>query len=123
MRKKIELFIDSIETLDISLIWWVLGFLAIVFGRNFLEGIWGSQHSIGLHPAPSLSALMFFNHFLLFWLSLFFALVLLLHFLTGERIERVSKAAITFWGVILLPPILDFLFFGGGYRLTYLISS
>ncbi len=108
--KRLEGFIESIEGLNLNLIWWILGFLAIVFARNFLS-------------TPSVSALMFFDHFLLFYVGLFFAITLLLHFLTGERIERVSKAVVTFWFIILLTPILDSLFFGGGRKLSYFLNA
>ncbi|MCD4691198.1 hypothetical protein K8S17_07030, partial [bacterium] len=66
---------------------------------------------------------MVLDHFMLFYASLFLALTLILSTLTGETARRVMRAMIPAWGLILLPPLIDFVWMSGaGYRISYVLG-
>lgn len=87
--------------------------------RAFLEGAWESTGQIGFGLEPLQSQLMVFIHLPAFFLSLFLLIILLVHGLTGQPIERVTRAVAAGSPVIILPVIIDRLL-GGGYQLYYL---
>jgi 4-hydroxybenzoate polyprenyltransferase len=110
LYQKLERFalriIEKLENQKITLGNWLLSFFAIVFLRIFLEAL-----SSGLDYFQFESNRLFFN-FTFFHLPVFFLLgalflILLLHFLTKEKIEKVSKIALFAFLIILLPPIID----------------
>ena len=112
-------WVEKIEVSKVSLPHGVLAFLAILFLRNFFEGIVENARTIGSHPLPMRSVEILFFHFPLFYTSLFLSFLLSLYFLTRERMERISKVLLLFFPILLLPPFVDFIL-GGGFKLSYL---
>lgn len=117
--KKIESFcsrmLDRLEGVKISPTSWIITFLCVILVRSFLETF--SSH-INFFNQNSLSFFLF--HSLFFYAFVFLALAIFLHFVTGERIEKITKASLFASILLLLPPILDFLVSGGaGVRNGY----
>lgn len=101
----------------------LLAFLALVVGRNLLEGALGPSGSIGFVYFAGPSALMVLDHFLFFYVSLFLALSILLSLLSGETLGAVMKVMTPMWVVVLIPPVVDWLVSGGeGIGLSYLLD-
>ena len=104
--------IEKLENQKITLSGWFISFFAIVFLRIFLEtlstGLDYFQSEGSLHPVSFV-----FFHLPAFFLlgALFF--ILLLHFLTKEKIEKISKVALFAFLIVLLPPIIDLVASGG----------
>lgn len=101
--RRFSILLDTIAGLPGGLGLWVVSFLSITFIRDFLENYFES-------PSGLLTWSVHLE-FTLFWISLYFALVILLRILTGEKILNVSKVVIFGWLVTFLPPIFDALFF------------
>jgi len=98
-------------------------FLALVLGRNLLEGALGPNGSVGFVYASSPSALMVLDHFVLFYASLFLAFALVLSALARERIGRVMRVMTPAWVLLLIPPVFDFFWTGGeGMKITYVLK-
>ncbi|MEW6685295.1 MAG: UbiA family prenyltransferase [Candidatus Edwardsbacteria bacterium] len=120
LRISILKIIEGIEGLKLSGRYWVLTLFSIIFIRNLLEGTLEYFRCITLVSKIELSALRFFNHYPLFYLSLFLYILILLHLLTKETIKNLAKILVTFWFIIWVPPILDFLISKGkGFVLDY----
>lgn len=121
MLKTLCRFIQSQETRHVTLAQGCAAFCAVVLARNFTESILESEQVLGFSPVVRYSFYMFFDHFFLFYVSVFLWLMVCLSFLSGEEVKRVAKMAVLFSPVILLPPLIDiFLSKGVGYRLGYL---
>ncbi|MEW6027137.1 MAG: UbiA family prenyltransferase [Planctomycetota bacterium] len=119
MFNKLKRFIDSIETLQISLGWWLVAFFSIIAIRNFLEGALEKVKTIGCETDPFMAIVVFFGHYPLLYVSQFLILAVIVRLLTRERIEKISKTLIVFW-IIWFPPIFDFIWSAGrGENLTY----
>jgi len=123
MKRRLETFIEHFENLRISLFQAIIAFLAIVFSRAFLEGIFEEHHTIGLHPVTEISIYNFFLHFPVYFLFVFLTSLILLYILAKERIEKIGKIVLSFFPIILLPPLLDLLItHGKGESLIYLLK-
>ena len=119
MLNKLKRFIDSIESAEIGFGWWMICFFSIIAIRNFLEGALEKVKTIGCVADPFMAIVVFFGHYPLLYVSQFLILVIILRFLTKERIEKISKTVIVFW-IIWFPPIFDFIWSGGkGEDLAY----
>lgn len=107
--------IEKLENTKGSFWQWLLAIFAFCFLRRLLGLMLESDHFETLVPANMI------RNYILWYVGLFLAIALILHFITKERIERATKAAFVFWPLILLVPIIDFFFSGGkGYTLTYI---
>ncbi len=103
--------------------WLLVSWLAFVLLRNIIEGALGPTHMIGFTPLAAESSLMVLDHFVLFYASVFLSITLVLSLLTGERADRVVRASIPAWIIVLLPPLLDFLVTSGaGYHISYVLG-
>ena len=102
--------IEKMEGQKITAGAWLFTFFAIFFLRIFLETL-----SSGLDyfdSSKDLTGFVFFHLPAFFLLgALFFILVL--HFLTKEKIEKITKVALFAFIIILLPPIIDLIVTGG----------
>ncbi|TES91593.1 MAG: tetratricopeptide repeat protein [Candidatus Cloacimonadota bacterium] len=124
MKKLLTKLIDYLENLKTNLFLLIITFLAIVFSRAFLEGIFENYRTIGLHPITELSIYNFFLHFPVYYLFVFLASLVFLYSITKERIEKVGKILLFFFPIILLPPILDlFITPGKGDSLFYFMET
>jgi len=106
--QKITQLIEKIENSPISLSKFLLAFFCFVFLRNFLE-IFSTRSDY--FAAKRFS--FFFFHSVAFYIFVFLALILILHFITKERIIKISKVIFSGSIVLLLPPLLDLLASGG----------
>ncbi len=93
-------FIEKQETADIGPGLWLSVVLSIILVRDFLE------HILSFRMIDSVNAFHFL-HFPVFFLSILLAVCLLLHFFSGSRIERVCRAALIFFPLIVLPVLID----------------
>ncbi len=100
--EKVDLFFCHLEETPISFGLWIATFFGIVVVRDFLESALSFQ-SVSLMNAFHLL------HFPIFFLSLFLSIILLLHFFSRECVLKISRMAIFFFPVILLPIFVDFL--------------
>lgn len=110
MSKKIflkaENFVQKIENSKVGLFSWIIFFLCFVFIRNFLE----SFSSINLTMVKSWP--FFFLHSVFFYFFVVLSFLLASKLLTGERVEKVSRASLLTLPLLLLPPIFDKLILG-----------
>ncbi len=109
--------IEKIENQKITPSNWLLSFFAIVFLRIFLEA-----YSTGLNYFQFATNRVFAD-FIFFHTPAFFLLgglffILLLYFLTKEKIEKISKIALFALLVILLPPTIDLIASAGQGELS-----
>tara|TARA_Y100000034_G_C6889291_1_gene408840 strand:- start:50 stop:2443 length:2394 start_codon:yes stop_codon:yes gene_type:complete len=112
--KKIKNIITNIENSNIPFTYFILTFFFIVTLRNFLE-LFSSSTDITIG---------FFLHVYAFYVSIALAMILLFYYATKERIDKISKVVLTFFSIIIIPPIIDLLFsFGKGYLMTYLFPG
>jgi len=118
----ISRWLSSIEDSQHGLGWSFLAMLASCYGRGFLEGALEKFARLGFGLEPWQSLLMLFVHLPAFFMALFLWIILALHLVTGERVIRITRALAVGSPIILLPVLVDALFFGGGYQLYYLSS-
>lgn len=111
--------IDCLENKKISLWAWIASFFAIIFMRDFLQ-IFSEQSEFF-----SIEKFSFvFFHSISFFTFTFLLLSLFLHFITGEKIEKITKLSLFAAFLLLLPPILDILVSGGaGVKNAYSLFS
>jgi len=122
-RPRLSSTIQTLETSRLHWSYWAATFVAFVVLRNLLESAFGPERVIGFaHRAP-LSALMVFDHFLLFYVSVFLSLAIILSMFSGERIGRVMRVMTPAWALVLIPPPTDFLLSGGeGTHISYVLT-
>ena len=119
MVEKLKVFVKRLENSRISFCGFLITFLSVVFLRNFLETF--SDRDNFWTPVSSPA---YFIHYPLFYLSLLLGLAILLHWLTREKIVRVTKIVLFFFPLILLAPTCDLLLSGGeGYNMSYLFGD
>lgn len=110
--KKIEEFalkiIEKLENQKITLFGWLISFFAVVFVRNLLESF--STRNNFFFPG---SHIALFFHTTTFFLLITLFIVLVLHLLTKEKIEKITKLALFAFLIVLLPPIVDLVITGG----------
>lgn len=112
---KIIKIIEKLENQKISLIAWLIGFFSIVFLRNFLEALSSGENYLSLERYS-----FYFFHANAFFLFAVLFLILIVYFLTKERVEKITKLALFASFLLLLPPIIDFVFSGvGGAEVRY----
>jgi Flp pilus assembly protein TadD len=94
--------VDTIEELPMGLGRWLLVLAAIIVLRHFLEQVAGQQ--------KTLYFLSYFVHYPLAYIAPLLTLSVVLSWLSGERIERVTKLMLFAWLLTLLPPLIDIAF-------------
>ncbi len=65
--------------------------------------------------------MLFFDH-PVFFFNVFLLISILISIFSGEREDKVLKIVILFTPIILIPPLYDFIFHGGGARYYYLLN-
>lgn len=119
--KNVENYIHQViarfENLNISLTTWLVCFFSIVFLRALLE-VFSTRVN---YFDPKFYPFLFF-HYPAFFLVFSLFVILLLYFLTKEKIEKITKLALIAFFIILLPPIIDLIATGGrgGIIMCYL---
>lgn len=104
--------IENFENSQIRFIYFPLTFFFVTTLRNFLE--------VFAYDPTALSYEYFF-HYYLFYISLALALIIFFHFVTDEKIKKVSKVILTSFSITILPPIFDLIH--GSFRLTYILPG
>lgn len=111
--------IERLENTKISLWAWIASFFAIIFMRVFLQIF--SENS-DFFNIKNFSFIFF--HSISFFTFTFLFLSVFLHFVTGEKIEKITKLSLFAAFLILLPPILDILVSdGAGVKNVYSLFS
>ncbi|MFH0877580.1 MAG: UbiA family prenyltransferase [Candidatus Omnitrophota bacterium] len=98
---KIRDLVVRCEDKQIGLGLWLATALAVIFLRNALEVVVEVGAVPFIHPFHLV-------HMPLFFLSLLVCVIVILHFFSGEAIARVSRLALCFFPIIILPVIIDF---------------
>lgn len=123
LKERLAATVERLETSELRWPWLLVTWLSFIVLRNLMEGVLGPSRAIGFTYFASQSALMVLDHFVLFYASVFLTITLLLSALTGERVDRVIRASIPAWIIVLIPPLFDFLVtFGEGYHISYILS-
>jgi tetratricopeptide (TPR) repeat protein len=119
--KPLNRLFDKLEKAPITMGTGILSLLSIVLLRNFFEsGLEGNQ-ILGFTSSPAHSSLMFFDHFFLFYGSLFLWFLLLIRLVTKETMGKVANVILFSFFVLFIPPFFDFFITKGrGYDLGYL---
>jgi homogentisate phytyltransferase/homogentisate geranylgeranyltransferase len=99
MKAKIETLIRSVEDNEIGLLAFLLLLTSIIFTRSFMEYNFA-------YPGDFIS-LQTLHHWTTGYLSAFLSSILLISYLSKERVEKVSKVVLLGYSVIILPPIID----------------
>ncbi len=116
-------FTESQETGTATLVQSFSAAAAAILARNFLESILEGDQVLGFSPLVRSSFYSFFDHFFLFYVSIFLWLVLLLSLIAREDVKKVGRMAVLFSPVILIVPVADAILSRGvGYRLGYLVG-
>jgi 4-hydroxybenzoate polyprenyltransferase len=119
MTFKTPAFLLKIERNKINFFSFIFSLLGLIFLRVFLELFSSPSFKNGIFDKYTL-----FFHYPLFYLPLFILLIILLRIFSRESLERITKTALFFFPVIILPPLLDLLFSGGqGFRIAYLFTD
>ncbi len=102
LREWVLRIVDPIEQLPMGLGRWLLVLAAIIVLRHFLEQVAGQQ--------KTLYFLSYFLHYPLAYIAPLLTLSVVLSWLSGERVERVTKLMLFAWLLTLLPPLIDIAF-------------
>lgn len=104
----LEKTIEKLENTRLTIWSWLVSFFAVVFLRNFLESFSGR-----INLLEQRHWVFFFFHSAgcyLFGLLLF---ILIVYFLTREKIEKISRIALFGVFLILVPPLVELIVSGG----------
>jgi 4-hydroxybenzoate polyprenyltransferase len=94
--------------------YYLLTFLSAVVLRSLLEFMLGGSYSAGIEPGMPLHYGLFYSNFAL-------AVVLIVHLFSGERLERVSRAVMAGFIIVVTPPLADLLLqLAWKYQIVYL---
>jgi 4-hydroxybenzoate polyprenyltransferase len=112
-NKKIEIIYDifsRLENYNIYFSGWILTFLSIVFIREILEIFASGTRNFSIEHISFI-----FIHGPLCYIFTFLAFIILNHFLTKERITKITRVSLFMTPLILIPPIIDLIVFKGNY--------
>ncbi len=113
-------FIAGIETRRFGILTGFLSFTGIAVLRAVLEGALENARLLTVQTSEWQSLLFVFVHLYMFFAASFLGITVFLSLISRERLDKVARAVLSFFWIILLPPLVDALFFGGGMKLTYL---
>lgn len=113
-------FLNRLETQRFGVFAGFFSFTGIAILRAVLEGALENARNLTVQTSEWQSLLFVFMHLYMFFAASYIGITVFLSLLSRERIEKVARIVLAFFWVILLPPIVDALFFGGGMKLTYL---
>ena len=114
-----EKIFESNENEHLNIFNIFLSLISVVFIRTFLENF-SSPHISGYYIPPY----ALFVHYLYFYFSLLFSLIILLHFFTKVTLTKLVSITIKLFPIIWLPPIFDLIITAGkGWKMSYLFLS
>ncbi len=117
MIKNFEKIVKKIETTKIEPVLFFVLFYLLILSRNLLESFLEIPHKL-----MNINYL-FLDYF--FWYSaLFLSIVLFLHVVSKEKIEKITKAVFVSFFVILFVPVIDFVLTRGkGFLLKFILGD
>lgn len=119
----IDKYINKLETYDISLHGFVLIFLSISFFRNFLEGAMEITRTIGTSASQDTTILQMGVLFNLEWITLFFALALIINMFSKTNLISLLKLMLFFFALIIVVPFIDLsIYYPAGCTIDYLYT-
>lgn len=119
MIERLKRFVENLEDSKISLWIYVVTIICVIFLRNFLE----TFSDVDNFWTP-VSPLAYFVHYPMFYLCLLLVLIAIFHWLTREKITKITRITLCFFPIILLAPILDLLISRGqGYNISYMFED
>lgn len=111
---KIERVIKTIETSKTPFVYFICTFFSAIILRNFLE-IFSTGQKLSF---------AFFSHFDVSYVFLAMALIILFHFATKEKVQKISRVVLPSFLILNIVPIVDMISsFGKGYQITYISPS
>lgn len=113
--------ITRLEEVPLSFPGFVAAFASVVLLRSFIEGMFEKPHIIGILTNVRMSSWAFLVHFPLFYLSCFLVMLLVIRAVTRTSSIRIAKVLLVMFPVILLAPVIDWLF-TGGVKLAYMMK-
>lgn len=117
----IKTSIKRIEKQQFSFLIGFLSLYAIILFRNILESVFEGSQMLGFTPLHAHSFYMIFNHFSLFYISIFSWILFVFMLLTREHQTKIAKVLLIGMTIIIITPIIDIIVSkGSGYKLTYL---
>lgn len=112
--ERIEKVIKSFEDSKTPFVYFILTFLSAITLRNFLE----------IFSTGIVISQMFFSHFNVFYISLALSLVILFHFATKEKIEKISRVILPCFLILIIVPIIDLVVNNGSVlKISYIIPE
>jgi len=115
----IKNFIQKIENINVSFWQSAILFYIALFFRNLLESyssLHGQNRILGITD-------IFFQHPLWF-IEIFLSIFIVIHFLTKEKIEKISRLGVVVSFFLIIVPIFDLLLNnGGGVSYSFLSGS
>lgn len=114
-------FVSVQEKRQVTLAQGCIAFASVILARNFVESILEGNQVLGFTPLIRHSFYSFFDHFSLFYVSIFLWVILVLSLLARAEVRSAARLAVLFSPVILLVPVIDIVLSrGAGYKLGYL---
>jgi 4-hydroxybenzoate polyprenyltransferase len=117
MSNLITNFFKANEKTPITLFNIFFSIISIVFVRTFLENF-SSPYSSGYIFPPEI----LFIHFIYFYFSIIFSVILLLYFFTKTNFPELFSLSIKISPIVLFPPLFD-LAMGEGWHIAYLFAG
>ncbi len=114
-----DTFIKPVENSKAPLGLFILLSMGYIAVRNLLEGTFEALHILGLSTITLNGLEEVFLHLNFAWMFMFMTAIILIHFVTGHDIRKITKVVLTYSFLIILPPIIDSLFRAGGFYLFY----
>lgn len=114
IKGKIGGVIENLENEKTPLLYYIGSLFFILILRNLLE-VFSYKQPFSLEA---------FAHYNLSFVFLILVLVIIFHFATEGRINKIARAILSFSPVILIAPVVDLLTYGyRGYQITYFLPA
>jgi 4-hydroxybenzoate polyprenyltransferase len=114
--KSLQNLIDRLENIQLSFSQWFATLMSIILMRNFLETFSDFDNYWRV-----LNFQRFIVHYPISFISLLCIIVIILHLMSKERIERITTITILFSLIIWSVPVLDLILSRGkGFNISYL---
>lgn len=100
--------VEKMEKANIGFGAWFFSIFSFIILRNFLEALSSRNDYLS-----NLSWPFVFLHTVSFYFLAILTFIVIINFLTGEKIEKISKASVLMAPLLLLAPIIDLVVFKG----------
>lgn len=117
---KVRNILSRIANNNVSLIYFILFFFFATNLRNFIE-LFFSDYDELFFLGNFFIAVVHYNFF---YISLACSLIIFFTLISKEKVEKVSKIILTFFFIVVFPPIFDLIVSGGkGYNIGYIMKN